>query len=367
MTAPAVPPVLVVDDDPANRALLRAFLSAAGHGVLEAGSGEEALQLAERKRVGLVLLDVQMPGMSGFEVCARLKRDARTSSIPVIMVTAQGDAASRTQAFESQADEFLAKPVFRPELLARVRSILHLRQVQADKEAALVALEAEKRATLQALFERYMSKTVAEHLLRLPASERDALLQHRRRADCTVMFTDVRGFTALTETLPPDQVVGILNEHFHSLTTIAHRHGGTIFSMLGDGLLIGFGVPIAQQQPSRSALAAALEMQADFAALRGQVLQRHDLLVGLGIGLSHGPVIMGNVGSDRFLSFTIIGDAVNVASRIQALADDGTVLMTEGVHRAVGDLIAGLDCRTLTGVKLKGKADDVVLYRLLAA
>lgn len=366
MTATPSPPILVVDDDPSNRALLRTFLGAAGHAVVEAATGEEALQCVGRGPVGLVLLDVMLPGLSGFEVCQQLKHDPRTAAIPVIMVTALSDSASRTRAFDSDADEFLAKPVFRPELLARVRSILHLRQMQADKEAAVLALETEKRDRLQALFERYMSKTVAEHLLRLPESERAALLEHQRRADCTVMFTDVRGFTALADALPPDQVVGILNEHFNSITQIAYRHGGTIFNMTGDGLLIGFGVPIAAAAPSRAALACALEMHRDFAHLRGAVRSRHGQEIGLGIGLSHGPVIMGNVGSDQFLSFTIIGDTVNVAARVQALAEAGTVVMTDAVFRAAADVAAGHPCRALEGVALKGKAASTVLHCLRA-
>lgn len=367
MSEASAAPILVVEDDTSNRLLLTTFLRAAGHAVVEATSGEQALEVVRQQRVALVLLDVMLPGVSGFEVCQRLKQDPATSDIPVIMVTALGDAESRTRAFESDADEFLAKPVFRPELLARIRSILHLRREQAAKEAAVRALEAEKHGRLVAMFERYMSKAVAQHLLRLPESERDALLNHQRRVDCTVMFTDLRNFTALSESLPPDRVVGILNAHFNSLTDIAHDHGGTIFNMTGDGLLIGFGVPIPQAEPSLAAVSAALEMQREFGALRDDVQRRHGIAIGLGIGISSGPVIMGNVGSDKFLSFTIIGDTVNVAARVQALAEAGTVLMTEDVYAAVPDLLTGLDCRALTGVSLKGKHGNQVLHRLLAA
>jgi len=367
MTDAASAPILVVDDDPSNRVLLRTFLSAAGHAVVEASTGEEALQLVERKRFALVLLDVLLPGLSGFEVCQKLKHDKRTATLPIIMVTALSDAASRTKAFDSDADEFLTKPVFKPELLARVRAILHLRRVQADKEAAVLALETEKRNRLQAMFERYMSKAVAEHLLRLPEAERDALLRHQRRADCTVMFTDVRGFTALSEALPPDQVVGILNEHFNSVTQIAYRHGGTIFNMTGDGLLLGFGVPIAQEAPSAAALAAALEMHRDFATVQDKVLRQHGQTIGLGIGINAGPVIMGNVGSEQFITFTIIGDTVNVAARAQRVADPGAIIVTDPVFNAVSGRLAGLDARQLDGVTLKGKHGTLVLHSLKAS
>jgi class 3 adenylate cyclase len=357
----ASPPILVVDDDADNRNLLKVYLAAEGHEVVEADSGEKALEFISGQPVALVLLDVMLPGLSGFDVCRRIKRDPNTASTPVLMVTALGDTESRTKAFDSDADEYIAKPVFRRELIARVRALLRLRRVQLDKEAAQLALEAEKRDRLQTLFERYMSKTVAEHLLQLPDSQRNALLQHQQRVDCAVMFTDVRGFTAMSEALSPAEVVGMLNEHFTSLTEIAHRHRGTIFNMNGDGLLIGFGVPIPEAEPCRSALSAALEMQQAFRALSESIWKRRQIRIGLGIGINYGPVIMGNVGSERFVAFTIIGDTVNVAARIQALAEPGAVMITQRVHDAVPDLA---ERSRAERVVLKGKTQDQVLFRL---
>ena len=153
-------PILVVDDDADQRTLLTTYLAGDGYPVAEADSGERALEFIAAQPVALVLLDVMLPGLSGFDVCRRLKRDPKTAGIPVVMVTALGDSASRTKAFDSDADEFIAKPVFRLELLARVRAIMRLRRTQLDKEAAVRALES---------------------LLKLPEHEREAVLQRALR------------------------------------------------------------------------------------------------------------------------------------------------------------------------------------------
>lgn len=170
-------PILIVDDDADHRTLLATYLSADGYNVAEADSGEAALEFIARQPVALVLLDVLLPGLSGFDVCRRLKRDPKTGTVPVVMVTALDDATSRTRAFDSDADEFIAKPVFRLELLARVRAILRLRRTQLDKEAALKALESRQRDDLRELLARYLPAASVERLLRLPEHERDALLR----------------------------------------------------------------------------------------------------------------------------------------------------------------------------------------------
>ena len=175
-------PILIVDDDADHRALLATYLASEGYPVAEADSGERALEIIASQTVALVLLDVMLPGLSGFDVCRRLKRDPKTAATQVVMVTALGDAASRTKAFDSDADEFIAKPVFRLELLARVRAILRLRRTQLDKEAALRALEQQQRDGLQELLARYLPAAAVESMMKLPAGERDALLQRALRA-----------------------------------------------------------------------------------------------------------------------------------------------------------------------------------------
>jgi DNA-binding response OmpR family regulator len=171
MSMPVVSsPILVVDDDADHRVLLTTYLGGEGYSVAEADTGEAALEFIARQPVALVLLDVMLPGLSGFDVCRRLKRDPKTASTPIVMVTALGDPASRAKAFDSDADEFIAKPVFRLELLARVRAILRLRRTQ-------LALEAQQQDQLRGLLDRYLAPEEVERLLKLPAAERDAQLQ----------------------------------------------------------------------------------------------------------------------------------------------------------------------------------------------
>lgn len=177
MTAVSTP-ILVVDDDADHRALLATYLAADGYTAAEADNGEAALEFIARQPVSLVLLDVMLPGLSGFDVCRRIKRDPKSAGVAVVMVTALGDTESRTKAFNSDADEYIAKPVFRLELLARVRAIMRLRRTQLDKDAALQALEAaQKRDALREVLERYLEAEAVERLLQLPGPERDGALR----------------------------------------------------------------------------------------------------------------------------------------------------------------------------------------------
>ena len=181
MTTPIASSILVVDDDADQRNLLLTYLASEGYSVVEADSGEGALELIAREPVALVLLDIELPGQSGFDVCRQLKRDPKTAVIPVLMVTAHGDPVSRARAFDSDADEFIAKPVFRLELIARVRALLRLYRTQLDKDAALQALEQKHQGRLREWIERHLPAADVERVVKLPAAQRDAWLQRALR------------------------------------------------------------------------------------------------------------------------------------------------------------------------------------------
>ena len=256
--------ILLVDDQELNRLLVGRYLEKEGYRVVHAGSGEEALEELERNPLpAVVLMDVVMPGMSGFDACRRIKSNPATLSVPVVLVTTLDSREHRIQGIEAGADDFLSKPVYREELVARVLSLVRLSEARRMLEEQQILKEIEKHAHVRRTFERYVSPNVAELILS-KKSGAEALWGKHMRREATVLFSDLRGFTRMSEMLDVDAVVNLLNEYFTMLTQVAYRHEGTVFSMAGDALLVGFDVPIPQHDASHRALRAAREMMGNF-------------------------------------------------------------------------------------------------------
>ncbi len=187
------------------------------------------------------------------------------------------------------------------------------------------------------------------------------------RVRSAVMFADMRGFTRISERLSPTQVVPLLNEYFDLLTGIATEHGGTVFNMAGDGLMVGFGVPREEPDASQRAIETAREMLARFDGLASQWKRRHDVETGLGIGINTGEVIAGHVGSARFMSYTIVGDTVNVASRLSQRARAGEALFSSEVRRSLGTSLRSVPVVELPALQLRGRAAPVEIFCLPAS
>lgn len=356
--------VLVVDDLADNRALLGLHLRQQGYLVAEAVDAESALAMIRTQPPDLVLLDVMLPGMDGYEACRRLKSDARTRLLPVIVVTSLESREDRIRSIESGADEFLTKPVNKAELLARVRSLLKLQDARRELEAVQLAAEQKKQDHIRTIFSRFLNPTALAKILEQSEASGDqaGLLHFQDRQDAVALFADLRGFTAMSEALKPADVVAILNRYFTMLIKVAHQHQGTTFSMAGDSLLVGFGVPKpAREDPAVQALAAAVRMQAGFGKLADGWRRQLGVDVGLGIGINRGEVIVGNIGSAMFLNYTMIGDAVNVAARIESKAARGEILCTGSVHEAAA---AAYRFSALEPMQLKGKSAPVPVWRL---
>ena len=354
--APAPCTILVIDDQEEMLLLTSRYLKMDGHRALTAQSGAEARRLLAAATPDLILLDVLMQDVNGFDLCREIKAAPASRMVPVVLVTSLDGKQDRIRGIEAGCDEFLSKPVHRDELRARVRSLLKLQAVRRALEAEQLSKEQEKRAALRHTFERYVSPSVIEQVLQQGDSGGSFMADAGSRRDAVALFADMRGFTRMSETLTPLEVVGILNHFFSTLTEVAHRHGGTIFSMAGDCLLIGFGVPLPLPDIERSAFAAARDIMIETAPMMLEWQRQYSVKVGVGIGLNRGEVIAGNIGSPSYISYTIIGDTVNVAARLTDLAQAGELVCADRMHASATALGAWWAQEREYNVTLKGKA-----------
>ena len=352
------PRILVVDDNETNRDILRTRLSPHGYELLEAADGEEALSAARQHRPDLILLDVMMPKIDGIEVCRRLKSDADLPFMAIILVTAKADSKDVVAGLEAGADEYLIKPVDQAALVARVKSMLRLKQLtdQVRAQAADLAnwnrtLEDRVQQQLAQIermdrLKRFLPPQVAE--LILTSGDERVLDSHRR--DVTVVFCDLRGFTAFSETSEPEEVMNTLREYHEAVGAIIHRFQGTIEHFAGDGLMAMLNDPLPCPEPCVAAVRMAVEMRAAVGGLTAK-WRKHGFDLGFGIGIAHGYATLGRIGFEGRLEYAAIGAVPNLASRLCGEAKDGQILIDGKVHAAV-EAIADLE--PLEALMLKG-------------
>jgi adenylate cyclase len=333
--------ILAVDDEPANLALLRKLLFRLGYRVVEAIDGPSALVAVAEHNPDVVLLDVLMPGLNGFEVCRQLRAIPEHASLPILLLTSLTTSEDKAVGLEAGANDFLAKPFEEIELIARLRSLLRTKALQ-DRLADLLG--------------RYVSNTVAERILHDPAA---ALRLGGDRRRVTSMFADIRGYTSLTETHPPEAALAVLNRYLRMATDSVLMSEGTVSAFQGDAVFGIFGAPIGHADDPRRAVEAALGLQAGVAAMENPELP--GIRLQAGIGLTTGEVIAGNVGSERRMHYTVVGDCVNVASRLQVLAGPGQILADEETYQAVRDSVVAQD---LGSLRLSGKGEWVRAFNI---
>jgi adenylate cyclase len=353
------PRVLLVDDAPDNRLLMSLYLRHSGVEILTARNGEEALQVTATMAPDLVVLDVSMPGMSGFEVCRRIKSNHESSLIPVVFLTSTDDREERIRGLQAGADDFFAKPVQRDEFMVRVKSLVAAHQARRSLAGAHAETPPNTAGQDAAGYEHLMSRKLVDRILNVPGN---LTAGYQTRFDAVILFADLRGFTRMAEKLPPSEVVQILNQYFSLLTDVAYRHKGVIFNMAGDSLLVGFGVPFRNDDAVEQAVGCGREMLAAFEELSLEWKQKHGLETGLGIGINKGEVVAGNVGSPAYSNFTIIGDAVNIASRLMQRARAGEILLSERVMEALRQANSNIDAIPLPPLTLRGRTEPIGLY-----
>src|SRR5271167_2066198 len=336
------PRILIVDDNETNRDILRTRLGPQGYELMEAGDGAEALSLARQHYPDLILLDVMMPKVDGIEVCRQLKWDDELPFIPIILVTARADSKDVVAGLEAGADEYLTKPVDQPALVARVRSMLRVKELHDRTKQQAAELAAwndalERRVAEQVIqieranrLKRFLSPQVADLVLASPTLE--PLESHRR--EVTVVFCDLRGFTAFAEIAEPEEVMKVLREYHAALGALIHEFEGTLERFVGDGVLVLFNDPIPCPDPClRGArMATAMRVRLKELAARWRA-SGHTL--GFGVGIAHGYAMIGSIGFEGRSDYSAIGTVVNLAARLCAEAGDGHILADGKVRAAI--------------------------------
>jgi len=342
--------ILVVDDTPENIQVLTGILST-HYRIWAATSGEKALSIcAAEQPPDLVLLDVMMPGMSGHEVCRRLKADEKLREIPVIFVTAMSEEEDETRGFELGAVDYITKPIKPAIVLQRVRSQIEL---------------AESRAEVVRLGRKYSSYLSPELARGIRSGEISNKVSSTRKK-LTVFFSDIQGFTHQTAKLEPEDLNLLLNTYLEAMNEIIAKHNGTLDKYIGDAILVFFGDPHSSglAEDARACVSMALEMQEKVLDLRGGWQQQGiaDPLR-VRIGITTGFCTVGNFGSSHKIDYTIIGSPVNLAARLQGHARPGSVLISEETWQLVHDSFA---CVAQQPIQVKGITDAVHTFEVSA-
>ena len=367
MSTPAK--ILVVDDTPKNVKLLADLLTVKGYAVATAASGREALAQVETERPDLVLLDVVMPEMSGYEVCRKIRENPATGILPVVMVTALDPAQERIKGLEAGADDFLTKPINQGELLARVKSLLRIKELYdtvqaqsaqlADWNRTLEDRVREQVGELERLgrLKRFFSPQLAEMIV--AGGAEDPLKTHRR--EVTVVFLDLRGFTAFAESSEPEEVMGVLREYHSEMGRVILAHEGTLERFTGDGMMIFFNDPVPVANPAERAIRMALAMRERVEDLTIK-WRKLGYELDFGVGIAQGYATIGGIGFEGRWDYGAIGTVTNLASRLCGEAKPGQMLISQ---RLLGTVENVVEVEPVGELTLKGFHRSVTAYNIL--
>ncbi len=363
------PLILVADDNPANVDISRTRLVAHGYAIITAADGQEALSSARENQPDLILLDVMMPKLDGIEVTRRLKGDPSVSFTPIILVTARTDVKDVVAGLDAGADDYLTKPFDHAALLARVRSMLRIKALHDTVEA-----QREELASLNADLERRVAEQVSEierigrlrqflapQLAEMIVASGDEGVFESHRREIVVLFCDLRGFTAFSETTEPEEVMAVLQSYHAVVVPLIHRREGTIMHFVGDGLMVIFNDPIPCCDPVVRGVRLAVEMREAVGLIAAEWRRRgHE--IGFGIGIAQGYATLGHVGSKDRFEYTAIGTVANLAARLCEAARDRQILVSQRIAAAVDQVIK---LEQISDLSLKGLTRPGVVYQVV--
>src|SRR6476620_6545121 len=361
--------ILVVDDVPANVRLLEAILVPSGFAVSSASSGPEALERVVADPPDLGLLDVQMAGMNGYEVCRRIRENEATALIPVVMVTSH-DSEARIDGIRAGADDFVTKPFDQQELLLRVRSLVRIKRYH-DTIRAQAAELAEWNHTLEARvaeqveelgrmarLRRFLSPTLAEVVM-----ERGETVLESHRRELAVLFADLRGWTDFSSATEPEEVMTVVGSYHAAMGELILRYEATVGWFAGDGLMVWFNDPIPCDDPAARAVRMAVEMRDAMSELTASWRKRgHELDFSLGVALGYATI--GRIGFEGRYDYGAVGSVLNLASRLCDAAQPGQIVVSQRVLAEVDEIVKAEPLGALT---LKGFGKPLEAFAVTAA
>jgi adenylate cyclase len=365
------PRILIVDDNPTNLEVLQLRLKAQGYELVTGVDGADALAKVREFEPDLVLLDVMMPKLDGISVVKQLKQDSKFRFMPVILVTAKADTRDVVTGLEAGGDDYLTKPFEQAALVARVRSMLRIKElhdkVQAQSEQLsgwnqlLEKRVAEQLAEIERIsrLQRFLAPQVAKMIASSDASEAQLASSHRR--EITVVFCDLRGFTSFTDSSEPEEVMAVLREYHESLGELIFRYEGTLERFLGDGIMIIFNDPLPCPEHTKRAVGLALDMRDQVDRLAKEWRRKgHDL--GLGIGIASGYATLGQIGFEHRREYSAIGGVTNLASRLCGEARPSQIVISQ---RAFGSIETSVEAALIGNLNLKGFNRPIAAYEIL--
>lgn len=324
--------LLIVDDNKVNRLLLTRSVELLGYSATVAENGRIAMEMLRNDRFDLLLLDIEMPEMDGFEVLQALKEDTKLRDLPVIVTSSVEGLENIVRCIELGAEDYLSKPVNKTLLKARLASSLEKKRL---------------RDLQKSLLDRFATSEVAQDL------QESGFALGGRRVEASVLFCDIRGFTAMSESQTPEETIELLNIYYTLMFEAIDSHGGIVTLMVGDGLMAIFGAPKPLPHPARNAVAAAQDMRLMISDFNSERTAGGRSPIRIGIGIATGQMVAGYAGTEQRATYTCIGDKVNLAARLEAHTKIANCdLLVDGATR---DALSGsIATRPIGAVTLKG-------------
>jgi class 3 adenylate cyclase len=338
--------LLVVDDNEDNRYILLQRLQREGyHNILQAADGVEAMELLTGGEIDLVLLDVLMPEMDGYQVLEQIRGNPGLRNIPVIMISAIDEIETVVRCIEAGAEDYLQKPFNTVLLRARIRASLDKKRLSDETIKQL--------QVIRGVFGKYVPESIADAIISGDGNIKPM------QSMATILYTDIVDFTRISESMRPEHVVDMLNSYFESVITVIDRFGGIVNQFQGDAMLVTFNVPVADPQHADKAMQTAIAIQQTVTSIKfaGVTLETR-------IGINSGNVFAGNVGTAERMNYTVHGDAVNLAARLERLNKDYDSRVLISAH-SVALLSEKYPLESMGGVSIRGKSAPVEIYRLV--